>query len=427
MLGTGMSLSILARGQYVWVVAILTVSVALLSGSLPAAVLSRMSITRIVKGRLVHGASGTALRKGLVIFQFAACTVLVLGTVVAHRQMEFIRESRLGVSGDEVLVISTYKSGFGGSFEAFRRSLVSRPEIANVATGTPPGSVWIESGTDLDSTGTFDQISIASADEHYVETLGLALRDGRGFEGDPSELEANSAVIINETAARLLQRQDLIGTQFDELAPATIVGIVEDHHFKSLHERIQPLVIAYSRAIRDPILVRLRSDAVTEGLGAVQAVWSDFVPDEPLEYHFLDDQLDEAYRTEMKMSGLLSSFAILMLFVAMLGLFGLAAFSTAQRTKEVAIRKVLGASVSGLVALLSKDFLKLVAVAFVVGAPIAYALMRRWLEDFAYRVELSLMTFILIGTVAVGLSLLTVGVQAARSALADPVKSIRYE
>ncbi|HMB90509.1 MAG TPA: FtsX-like permease family protein, partial [Rhodothermales bacterium] len=221
-------------------------------------------------------------------------------------------------------------------------------------------------------------------------------------------------------------RGDPVG-QFVEEVNGTVVGVVRDFHILPMYETIHPLVMQFDPEDTYEVMVRLEAGHIAEGLAEVQQAWQRFVPERPLLYAFLDDELDEAYRAELRLGNLFGAFAVLAVVIACLGLFGLAAFTAERRTKEIGIRKVLGATVSHLVALLSKDFLKLVGVAFVIAAPLAYFIMSRWLEDFAYRIDLSVWIFVLAGAAALGIALLTVSYQALRAALTDPVKSLRYE
>jgi putative ABC transport system permease protein len=427
MLGTGMDLSLLAIPEAVWIILLLVVMVALISGGFPAFILSNVQLTSILKGTPVRGMSGARLRKGLVLFQFTASVVLMLGTVIAYQQMEFIRASRLNANDDEVLVIENRTGSIGGNYDRFKQALLSDRGIVNVALGSPPGQVGIGIGTDLDSTGAFERISVIFADEQYLETVGLELAVGADFERAGVDLANAQPIIINETAASLLGDELLIGSSHEDMLQKPIVGVVKDYHFSSLYDQIEPLVIQYSRANKTAILVRLQSGAIAEGLAHVQNVWKQFVPDRPLQYSFLDEELDEAYRAELRMGSLLGVFAGLTLFVACLGLFGLAAFTAERRTKEIGIRKVLGASVASLVRLLSASWVKLVLVSYVMAVPVAYYAMQRWLEDFAYRIDLGPAVFLLAGGLALAVALLTVSYQAIKAATADPVKSLRYE
>jgi putative ABC transport system permease protein len=261
----------------------------------------------------------------------------------------------------------------------------------------------------------------------------MTLVAGRDFSEEHTS-DQGAGLLLNESAARFLGWDDPVGRQlylpFQEAGqprPAgTVVGVLEDFNFASLHEPVQPLVLMPNAFYRY-LTVRFRSDEVREALGAIEATWDRFVPDRPIQYSFVDDQYARLYEAEARLGDVITAFSLLAVLVACLGLFGLSAYTIMQRTKEVGIRKVLGASVSGIVVLLSKDFTRLVGIAFVVAAPVAYVVMNRWLEGFAYHIEVGAGVFIGVGVLAFAIAWLTVGYQSVRAALADPVDSLRYE
>ena len=268
-----------------------------------------------------------------------------------------------------------------------------------------------------------------------METLGLRLLAGRSFSADQTSDE-DLAYLLNETGARRLgwTPEEAVGMPFktEDAAPeGRVVGVVEDFHLESLHEEIDPVVLqlrdAESWSGSRYLIARLAPAAIPDAMAHLEQEMRRLVPDEPFEYEFLDAVFDQMYRTEQRLSQIFTSFAVLAILIACLGLFGLASFTAEQRTKEIGIRKVLGASVPGIITLLSKDFVKLVTIAFIIAAPLAYFAMQKWLEDFAYRIEISWPIFLMAGLAALGIALMTVSGQALRAALTDPVKALRYE
>ena len=290
---------------------------------------------------------------------------------------------------------------------------------------------------DMDNT-TWNRFSV---DYDFIETLGIAVTQGRSFSRDvPSD--ENDAFVINEAALRAAREMlgaewEPIGKELDRYLrvqaqwilgkPGHIIGVVRDFHYQSLHHRIAPLVMQLSPGIRDHFLVRLQAADLPGALAHLETTWKQFFPDRPFEYYFLDASFDRLYRAEQRTATLLGIFTVLSLAIACLGLFGLAAFTAEQRTKEIGVRKVLGASLTDIVVLLSNGFAGLVLAAFVVAVPLAYFVIDRWLQNFAYRVEISWLLFLMAGLAALGIALLTIGYQAIKAALADPVESLRYE
>jgi putative ABC transport system permease protein len=276
-------------------------------------------------------------------------------------------------------------------------------------------------------------LSVMFVDYGYDETMGLNVVQGRGFSRDFAD-EAGGAVVLNQAAARRYGfAEDPIGRTLDlgdglggDIEP-TVVGMVEDFHNASMHEAIQPLALVLQPGFNWTIMVRLAPGDLAERLAAVEAVWSQFVPDRPFAFSFLDERIERQYLAEQRVARIFGVFSILAVLIACLGLFGLVAFAAASRTKEIGMRKVLGASVTSIVVLLSRDFLRLVALAFLVAAPLVYWGMDRWLGDFAYHIVLGPGVFVLAGGLALVAAWLTVGYQAIRAALRNPVESLRYE
>jgi putative ABC transport system permease protein len=300
-------------------------------------------------------------------------------------------------------------------------------QAVSVASGVPGGHLDGH-GVKLVGAEEYSGLNVLAVDLEYQAVMGLEIASGRWYEA-ASTADANGFV-INEAAVAYLGLDAPLDTQLDhngDIGP--ILGVVQDFHFSSLHEAILPLILYQGSNWWDRrrLVLKLDGPNLAGTLDALQATWAQIIPENPFEYTFLDDDLDRLYAAEQRVGRIFGTFAFLGIFVACLGLFGLAAFTTAQRTKEIGVRKVLGASVSSIVTQLTRQFVKLVAVAFLIAAPLAYFLMNRWLDDFAYRIEISWPIFLTAGLAALGVALLTVSYQAVTAALADPVKSLRYE
>jgi hypothetical protein len=370
------------------------------------------------------------------VFQFTVSIILIIGTIVIYRQMQFIQNTNPGYNKSQVIsfyipqsidqnrketIIETIKQELLAD-----RSIISvsaaNQSIVNIGSFSPGSADW--EGHDTSFNPKIAQLSV---DPDYAKTLELHMQEGRWFQ--KGNMSDKKNVVLNETAINDLRiHQPYIGQRFTwKGIPGQIIGIVKDFKFKSLHDKTSPLV-----AFQDPdwfnqFVVRLTPGKIPQGVKAIQTIWQRFFPDSPVEYSFLDDTFNNLYRSDQQTSRLIFVFALIAVIISSLGLFTLAAFTAEQKSKEIGIRKVLGASVSGITQLLTKSFLKLVLIAFVIASPIAFIVMNNWLQDFAYRININLWMFIISGLVAIGIAISTIGVQAVKAAVANPVKSLRAE
>jgi putative ABC transport system permease protein len=436
--GKEMQFTELFHPSFVPSLLVFSIIVGILAGSYPAAVLSRFKPVSVLKGKLAGTRHGGLLRNGLVVFQFTISVVLIISTIVVYRQMQFIRNKELGFNKDQVVSVEG-AFALQSQTEAFKEELLKLPEVVSVgACNSMPGGTFF--GVGFRKEGDNETIFGRGVfiDEDFIDCMEMEMVEGRTFSRQYND---TMSVILNQTAVGELGLQDPVGKRLEttddnilgaeeETAYLHIVGIVEDFHFQSLHQPITPLFFVLNRnpeGANALLSVRLKGDRFQETIQRMENMWKTFVPDQPFRYSFLDAKLGELYEAEQVAQRVFAFFAGLAIFIACLGLFGLAAFVTRQRTKEIGVRKVLGATVANIVRLLSLDFLKLVGLALLIAAPVAWLAMNRWLESFAYRVGLSWWVFVLAGLLAVFIAFLTVSYQSIRAAMADPVKSLRDE
>ena len=419
---------------------LLTVFVGLAAGSYPALLLSSFQPARIFKGRIKTGGWGLRFRNGLVVFQFAISIFLIIGTGTIVDQLHYMKNKRLGFDREHVIVLRIRRSRIQESVQTFKTDLERFHGIASVAV---TNHVPVElTSTDACVPDGYPEgqssilIRSMAADEDLIPTLKLELAAGRNF-SEEFTTDEDDAVIINETAVERFGWDDPIGESLhfrvgsglDERDPKTVIGVVKDFHIQSLHRPIEPLYISNNVHQLAPnyLLVRIKVGSIPSTLAFLKETWQRTDPDRPFDYSFLDDQLDNLYRAEVKLRTIFSYFTGFAIFIACLGLFGLASFTAEQRTKEIGIRKVLGSSIVGILFLLIKEFTKWVVVANIVAWPLAYFALHRWLQHFAYRTDMSLYMFLLSGILALLIALITVGYQAVKAARANPVMSLRYE
>ncbi|MFH0883497.1 MAG: FtsX-like permease family protein [bacterium] len=435
--GRGLQLDLSGNPQYIPLLLAVAVVVGLLAGVYPAFFLSSWKPVQVLKGDLRSGAKGGRIRSILVVTQFAISATLIIGALVIQRQTSYLRHRDIGFDRDHVLVLRIVDDDLRERSETLRHELLKIPGVlkaaatSSVPTMSQGDNVYHIPSRSSGETDVWMQTMYIGHD--FLATLEIPIAEGRNY--SPEMATDSSAYLLNEAAVKMLGWQgDVIGKEIDTYTDVDaksfekgyVVGVVKDFNFKSLHSVIEPLIFRFTD-FNLFLVLRLSPEDIPNIVAGIKDTWRTLAPTVPLDYTFLDDSYDQHYRSEIRLGGLFRAFTVLAIFIASLGLFALAAFAAQQRTKEIGVRKVMGATPQNIIQLLVTEFVKLVAIANLVAWPVAGWLMHRWLENFPYRVDLGIWVFAATGGISLLVALATVSLQALRAALINPARALRYE
>jgi len=436
MSGKELTVTLQIFGWLVPALFIIIIVIGCLAGSYPAFFLSGFNPIVVLKGKLAAGFKGGMLRSFLVVFQFAISIFLIIGTLVIYNQLKYIQNKDLGYNRDQVLIVKNV-GALATAAKTFKQEVKQLPGVQNATlTGALPTND-VGNETSFFKDPVIDQKRAVltgqwNVDEDYIPTLGIKMAAGRNFSKDM--MTDSSAVIINEACAKTLNYSNPVGQFLYSPADNTgkkmnkyhIIGVMKDFNFKSLRDNVSPLLFNLGED-RGALSMRINTTDISGLLAGVKNKWKELSPNQQFSYSFMDEDFDALYRAEQRTGSISIAFTSLAIIIACLGLFGLAAYAAEQRTKEIGVRKVLGANVSTIVNMLSKDFIKLVLIAIVIAAPFAWWAMQKWLQSFAYRQNIQWWVIALAGIAAILIAFITISFQSIKAALSNPVESLRSE
>jgi len=406
---------------------LLVLMVGIISGSYPAFFLSSYKPVTVIQGGVKRGKQKLTLSNILTLIQFVISIALIIGSLVIYHQLHYMENKQLGHHNNNLLAVQLSSERTIGKDQTLKQELLNHPGIENVSLASHyPGMGSAGAGHIPEGQDDPQMFNVLYVDSDYIPTLGMEVVSGRNF--DPARQTDRKACLINEAMTRRLNWDNPVGKTIHRNFEYKVIGVVKDHHYASLHEQIQPLIIKFQKPWRGEMaLIRMRDGYIRQSLASVQTTWKDLFGNEPLQYEFVDQSFRQIYKVDVRFGEIILAFTLLAIFIACLGLFGLAAFFTAQRTKEIGIRKAMGASASRINRYILKQFTRWVLLANLIAWPLAWYAMNHWLQDFAYRIDLHLVYFVVGTALSIAIAIGTVSYQSLKSASINPADSLRYE
>jgi hypothetical protein len=431
--GVENNISLIRNQSFIYIIFAVVVLTSIMAGTYPAIYFTSIQPVKALKGIFIKGTQKSVFRNILVIIQFTICIFLIISTMTIYKQMSFIYGSDLGYDKHNLIYLFMLDDSYK-RYETIKNEFLKNPYIFNVtSTSRLPlsegdsSSSYIWEGKLANQSILFNRLTV---DNNYIEAMGMQMASGRTFRQKKRYSEEGvKEYILNEEAIRRMEIESPIGKKFGhgQEMDGTIIGIVKDFHFATLREEIEPLVIYVSPEETQLILIRISPMKIPETINYLESTWQKINPSIPCSYNFLDERITRLYSAEEQMAKLFRYFALLAIFIGSIGLYGLSSFTTEQRTKEIGVRKVFGASVPRIIIMLYREFSKLAIIASVIAWPIAYVAMKSWLQGFAYRTTIGLMSFILSSAIVLIIAIATVSYRTLKAAYANPIEALRYE
>jgi putative ABC transport system permease protein len=402
-----------------------TVMIGIITGIYPAVILSAFKPTSILKGEITKGKKGSSLRHVLIVFQFAISISLIICTLLISKQVDYLKSKDLGFNNRNIIHFKQSQQ-ISQNYDVFKQKLLQNPNVIRVSRSNGALGKDLPIGQGQELNGLKKTYRATTVDPDFIPAMGIHMVEGRPFSWD-IQSDKSGAIIVNETFVKEFELKQTLGAEIEFLGmKPRIIGVMKDFHYNSLHQKVEPAALVYVDWNAE-INIRMNDRNISQTIQYIKDTWNELSPETPFEFEFLDNTYDNLYKSDEQFQSIISSFSIVAIIIACLGLFGLVSHSVDRRIKEIGVRKILGASVDSIVFTLISEFLKWVALANIIAWPLALFLMNKWLQDFAYRIDLTIWPFLLAGLSALVIALLTVSYQAIKAATANPIEALRYE